>query len=319
MTRTFFAVSLVLASALAASPVAAAEVAPGVHLLPGSFVPGTQPDGNTVIFVAPEGLIVMDTGRHREHTQGIVAFAKEKGVAVKAILNSHWHLDHIGGNPLLRQEFPGVRVYAAPTLEEAMKGFLASYRAYLEDAVKKGDEEAQKPLRAELAILDAGKALAPDEPVTSSGPRTIAGKELRLELETHAVTAGDLWALDPATGVLAAGDLVTLPAPFLDTACPARWQAALDHLAKADFKILIPGHGPAMTRADFETYRQAFGALLACAASAKAKDECIGGWLRDIGKLVPEQDHTFTRSLLDYYVENHLRGDPAKTAKLCAG
>ena len=40
MTRTFFAVSLLLASSLAAAP--AAEVAPGVHLLPGSFVPGPR-------------------------------------------------------------------------------------------------------------------------------------------------------------------------------------------------------------------------------------------------------------------------------------
>ena len=309
---------LAFAAALTATPSAATEVAPGVEVISGTFVQGTQPDGNTVVWTAPEGLIVMDTGRHPEHTQRIVDFARSKGASVKAVLNSHWHLDHLGGNPRLREAFPGVRVYAAPTLDGAMKGFLASYRAYLEEAVKKGDAEAQKPLRAELSILDAGSALAPDEPVTSSGPRTIAGKQLTIGLESNAVTAGDLWVLDPATGVLAAGDLVTLPAPLFDTACPGGWKAALDHLAQADFKVLVPGHGQAMTRADFETYRRAFAALLACAASEKPQEECIGGWLADLGKLLPEVEHAFTRALLDYYLDNHMRGDPERTAKLCS-
>src|SRR5690349_2506517 len=49
----------------------AIEVAPGVHLLRGAFVPGSQPDGNTVILKAPDGLIVIDTGRHAAHTQRI--------------------------------------------------------------------------------------------------------------------------------------------------------------------------------------------------------------------------------------------------------
>ena len=52
-----------------------------------------------------------------------------------------------------------------------------------------------------------------------------------MTLEARAVTAGDVWLFDPATRVLAAGDLVTLPAPFLDTACPERWKAALDRVA----------------------------------------------------------------------------------------
>ncbi len=54
----------------------ALEIVPGVHLIRGKFTPGAQPDGNTIVFTAPDGLVVVDTGRHAEHTQQIVDFAK---------------------------------------------------------------------------------------------------------------------------------------------------------------------------------------------------------------------------------------------------
>jgi hypothetical protein len=43
-----------------------------IDVITGTFVVGRQPDGNTVIFAAPDGLVVMDTGRHVEHTQQIL-------------------------------------------------------------------------------------------------------------------------------------------------------------------------------------------------------------------------------------------------------
>src|SRR4051812_8388905 len=84
----------------------------GVRLISGTFTPGTQPDGNSVIFDAPHGLIVVDTGRHPSHTQKIIDAARASGKPIKAIINSHWHLDHIGGNRLIRSAYPDVRVYA---------------------------------------------------------------------------------------------------------------------------------------------------------------------------------------------------------------
>ena len=40
-----------------------------VTLVPGSFVRGQQPDGNSVILSGKRGLVVVDTGRHAAHTQ----------------------------------------------------------------------------------------------------------------------------------------------------------------------------------------------------------------------------------------------------------
>jgi glyoxylase-like metal-dependent hydrolase (beta-lactamase superfamily II) len=293
-------------------------VAPGVDLIPGAFVPGHQPDGNTLIFRAPDGLVVIDTGRHAEHTQRIIDYAHAANLPIKAVINSHWHLDHIGGNPRVRAAFPDVRIYASGAIDDAMHGFLADYHHQLDDAIaqSKDDKQAQS-WRDEIAIIDSGKALYPDVIIDKSQTRRIAGRSFDIHLQAHAVTAGDVWLFDRKTRVLAAGDLVTLPVPFLDTACPARWQSALNDLGRQPFTSLVPGHGAAMSRAQFATYRHAYTNLVACAASAKSKSACIDGWVTDAKSLLSEDESKFAKSLLDYYVDNSLRADPAKTKKLC--
>jgi glyoxylase-like metal-dependent hydrolase (beta-lactamase superfamily II) len=315
-----FAWILALAFSFDAAAQTAPELAPGVHWLPGEFVAGAQPDGNTVIFDGGDGLVVFDTGRHARHTQQIIDYANAHALPVAAIVNSHWHLDHVGGNALLREKFPGVHVHASVAIEDAMHGFLAKYRAQLESAVAQsaGNAGQQASYRDEIALIDAGAALYPDAPVRAAGPLVLAGRKVRVGLERSAVTAGDVWLFDPATRVLAAGDLVTLPAPLFDTACPARWQAALGRLARNDFSQLVPGHGAPMRRAQFATYRRAFDGLLACAASSQPKAACVEGWMRDADALIPAADRALARSLVDYYVDNSLRVDPAKTRALCA-
>ena len=303
---------------LAGSTFAATTIVPGIDLVPGEFIPNHQPDGNSIIFHAPDGLIVMDTGRHAAHTQQILDYAQQAKLPIKAVINSHWHLDHIGGNPRIRAAYPQVRIYASSALDGALKGFLADYRKYLVDAIAKAGDDTRQSLRDELAIIDAGPALAPDEVVTKTSTQVIAGRKLELHLEKDSVTAGDVWVFDPTTRVLAAGDLVTLPVPFLDTACPAHWKSALDNLARSNFKILVPGHGDPMQRKEFETYRGAYANLLACSTSTKSKNECVDGWVRDAGALIADKDRAFAKSLMDYYVDDSLRAEPAKLASSAA-
>lgn len=281
--------ALTLAALLTAS-----EVVPGMHLIRGGFVPGSQPDGNTVILNAPEGLVVVDSGRHAEHTQAIVDFAKSAKKPVKAIINTHWHLDHIGGNAMLRREFPGVRVYASGAFADARKGFLANYRKQLDELLAKEPDNAV--YKVDLALLDAADKLGPDEVIAEAGTKTIAGRAVLVGLEKDAATAGDVWLYDKDTGVLIAGDLITLPAPFLDTAKPKGWEAALERLAKLDFELVVPGHGAPLTRRQFAAYRNAFSSLLAC------KEKCEDQWLANVGPLIPNDDKEFTRAMMGYYV-----------------
>ncbi|MHB0971808.1 MAG: MBL fold metallo-hydrolase [Thermoanaerobaculia bacterium] len=295
------------------------QIVPGMWLARGAYVQGQQPDGNSVIIRAAEGFVIVDTGRHREHTQSLLDFAAKDDEKIAAVVNTHWHLDHTGGNALVRAANPTVRIFATPAIEEAMTGFLANYRKQLEGAIENSADKPEQVerWRTEIALIDAGSRLAPDTKVTESGNVKIAGRTFNLNVETHAVTAGDIWILDRPTRVLIAGDLVTYPAPFLDTACPARWKAALDRISRVQFRYLVPGHGPVIDPLTFEHYRSAFGHLLDCGASEKEPSACAERWLRDVGDLVPESDHAFTTQMIEYYVTNHLRGDAGRNAKLC--
>jgi glyoxylase-like metal-dependent hydrolase (beta-lactamase superfamily II) len=298
---------------------AASLVAPGIHLIEGEATPNRQPDGNSIVITAPKGLIVFDTGRHREHAEQILDFARAQDRPIAAIINSHWHLDHVGGNPLLRAAFPETRVYASSAIDSARRGFLAEYRAQLVSqlAASAKTPEAESSLRSEIALIDEGETLGPTDVVSKSGRMTIAGRELRVHLESHSVTAGDVWVFDPETRALLAGDLVTLPAPFFESACPARWRATLSRLEKEPFDWLVPGHGAPMHKRGFTAYRKAFSHLLDCAAGNEKKFVCIDGWIDDASMLIPSKDVSYARTLIGYYMDNYLRHPTERVRSFC--
>jgi len=299
----------------------ASLIAPGTYLIEGEATANRQPDGNSIVIVAPAGLIVFDTGRHAQHAQQVLDFARTQNRPIAAIINSHWHLDHVGGNPLLRAAFPGIKVYASAAIDAARTGFLADYRTQLLGEITRSAKNpgAQQSMRAEVALIDEGAALGPTDVISESTVRPIAGRMLQLHLESHAVTAGDVWVFDPKTRVLLAGDLVTLPAPFFESACPARWRDSLAHLEKTHFDWLVPGHGAPMRRLDFTAYRKAFENLLACAGGDATINACIDGWIGDASKLIRSQDVSYGRTLVGYYVQNYLRNPSERVRAFCTG
>lgn len=285
--------------------------AEGVSVIAGGFEPGEQPDGNTVVFDAPEGRVVVDTGRHPRHAQRILDDGGPSARPIAAIVNSHWHLDHVSGNDALRTAWPAAEVHASTAIDGALAGFLARYRRQLEEAIAGTDDPTQAARwREEIARIDLGPRLRPTVPVVASGMREIAGKSFRLGL-VEAATRGDVWIYDPASRVLAAGDLITLPAPFLDTACPRRWRDAFAELAGVDFAVIVPGHGRPMDREGFNVYRRAFNNLLVCAQTPTRTGTCVAGWARDAAPLLVQEDRARTDAMIAYYVEQRLRGPGA--------
>lgn len=286
------------------------DVASGVQLVRGEFVPGRQPDGNSVLFVGPRGVVVVDSGRHAAHTGRVLDAVRASGRPLVAIVNTHWHLDHVAGNPRLRAAWPSATVHASGAIDAALGGFLARYRADLRGLLDDPatPDDARATYAAEVARIDAGPALRPQRVVR--GPRMLraGGLRLQLALASHAATAGDVFVFDPASGVLAAGDLVTLPAPFLDTACADGWRDALRTLDAVPFRILVPGHGLPLERAQFAAWRGAFEELLDCTAREGDARACAAAWVDATTALPGAGDPAFARRLADYYATQRLRG-----------
>lgn len=309
------------ASGAVADVVAPQEVVPGVWLIPGGLPSDRQPDGNTVVFGAPRGLVVVDTGRHASQRDAILGLARARKLDIAAIINTHWHLDHVSGNPALRQAYPGLSVYASNAIDDALRGFLAQSArdaaGYLKD--ESIPASMREDIAADAATVENGQALRPDIVIDQSGPRDVGGRTIEFHLVRDAVTAGDLWLYDPRSKLAVLGDLVTLPAPFLDTACPQGWLEALRDVDRKEFQVAIPGHGVPMSRAQVGLYREALGAFIDCAASNSPKADCSTRWLTAIAPLLSGEPNEAARAqtLTNYYVDM-LRANGGRSAHCAA-
>jgi glyoxylase-like metal-dependent hydrolase (beta-lactamase superfamily II) len=318
--RTMPLLLLLFASLLfQATPPAAeppTEIAPGMHLIRGVPLPGRGPDGNTIIIDAPDGLIVVDTGRHASHSDKILAFAREHKRPIVAIINTHWHLDHSSGNGRLKAEYPKARVYTTTAIDKVLApgGFLARN---LEGAKKMSGSVTDEVQKDEIAIfmatMEKSRELKPDVPLTKSAEMQIAGKTLDIHVTDKAVSDADVWFFDKPSKVAVIGDLITFPVPYFETACPDRWKASLDHVWATPFEQAIPGHGRPMTRPQFDVYRQSFGEFVACVRSDKPAADCGAVWTNGVASLLGDDParKKAVASNMEYYV-TYLRPNGGK-------
>lgn len=307
--------TLALVLGLAAAPAAQAPYT----FIEGKVPKDVQPDGNSIVFEGPNGMLVIDTGRHPEHTDKIIAVARARNKPITAIVNTHWHLDHATGNARIRAAYPGAKLYTSTAVEGALKGFLIRNvdraRARLLDPAV--PEANKADTRLYLGAINDPANLIPDQPVTGPMSIKLGERELKLHLASHAATEGDVWVHDPASKTVFAGDLVVVPLPFFDTGCAEGWRRALADIDRLDFQTLVPGHGLPMDHATFSGYRRAFDAFTACAEGTEPTATCVASWMQQGASFVAmHPDPKYSETALSYYVDQVLRV-PAKRAELC--
>jgi glyoxylase-like metal-dependent hydrolase (beta-lactamase superfamily II) len=258
------------------------EIASGVYLQPGGFESERGPDGNTIIFDAPQGLVVVDTGRHSWHSDAILAYARERDRPIAAILNTHWHLDHTSGNGRLKAVYPNARVYSTNAVDRVIApgGFLMRGLDGA-NAMLAGTEISavqREEVQIFLDTMAESQVLRPDVVIDRSQRLRVGGRRLDVRVTAGATTDADLWLYDRRSRIAVIGDLVTFPAPFFETACPQRWREALDEVWATPFRTAIPGHGEPMTREQFNVWRTAYGAFIDCAGSDTEPRACGLAW-----------------------------------------
>jgi glyoxylase-like metal-dependent hydrolase (beta-lactamase superfamily II) len=277
------------------------------------------PDGNTVILDAPDGLVVVDSGRHPEHSARIVAYARAAGQPIVAVVNSHWHLDHTTGNRDILAAFPKATIVASHAVEGALGGFLAKSRAQAEKALLDPKVSGAERARIErsLAIINDRAALVPGLAIGFTTTGKLGGRRIQFHLARNAATEGDLWLTLPDEQLAVVGDLVVAQFPFFDTGCEEGWTKALAAIDRARWTTLIPGHGAPMERAAFRRWRGAFDSLLDCARSSRTSPDCAAGWERDAAGFFTEAERPSVRELAIYYVDEVLRAPPKKRTVYC--
>lgn len=310
-------IKLLMAAAAMLGVTAAAPA--DFHLIPGQVTPNTGPDGNSIFLDTRNGLILVDTGRHPEHRDKLLAYAKSRGRPIVAIVNTHWHLDHTTGNAEVRAAYPAAQIYGTSAIEGAVVGFFPASRKGAEEYLKSG--KASAATRAEIErgiyVMDHPDSLRPTEVVAASRSLAIGGRKLDIHVAPFAATEADLWLYDPTARLAIVGDLVVDLVPFMDTACPDGWLKALDAVAATPFVTLIPGHGAPMDRAAFLNWKAAFSNFVDCGRSARPVAECVAGWETDAARFIDESRRTYVREAAQYYVESRFRSAPAERQKYC--
>jgi glyoxylase-like metal-dependent hydrolase (beta-lactamase superfamily II) len=308
-----------LALLLLATASCAVAKGPPYHLIPGSVPLDKGPDGNSIILDAPDGLIVIDTGRHPEHAKAILDYATERGRPIAAIVNSHWHLDHTTGNWDIRQAYPQVQVYASDALEGALATYLKMGRANADQMLadpKTPASQKDQILRGR-EVIDHPERIRPNHVVSASGDLKIAGRSLDVHLAKFAASEGDVWIYDPKSRLAIVGDLVVDIVPFMDTACTDGWLKALGQIERTPFTTLIPGHGPVMSRADFITWTMAFTNFVNCGRSTAPKEQCVAGWEKDAARFIDQGHRDYVHEAADYYLTTRLRSSPEDQQLYC--
>ena len=233
---------------------------------------GTGGGGNTAVFVAANGVVVVDT-KNPGWGQPILNKIKElTPKPVTTIINTHTHGDHVSGNV----EFP------------------ATVEVIVQENTKANMQEMRGPTGivpqgppTNIFKVNNGRGM-PSK--TFKDKMTLGSGADRIDLfyfgRGH--TDGDAWVVFPALRVMHAGDIFSgKNIPLLDANNGGSAAAIGDTLAKAAKSVknvdtIITGHSVQMTMADLREYAAFNKEFLADARAArkagKTVDEVAGSW-----------------------------------------
>ena len=247
------------------------RVADGVYAVIRKEPPGLIFRSNNVFIVNDDDVVVVDANFTPTTTKEVIAaIAKVTPKPVSAVINTHWHNDHIEGNQAYRAAFPKVEFigHASAAADMATTG-AANRRQLLqlgpqmmqqlEIGVEQSksmtggalsDEERASHL-SDIAIARQYFAEAPtvevipptrtvtDRLVLTRGSRTIEILHLG-----RGHTAADLVVRLPRENVVITGDLVVWPVPLIgSTSFPSEFAATLQKLIDLKPAVFVPGHG----------------------------------------------------------------------------
>ncbi|HEX7165655.1 MAG TPA: MBL fold metallo-hydrolase [Acidimicrobiales bacterium] len=245
--------------------------------------------GNGEAGVSNAGLVIDDGGEERTalvvDTMMFPAMANglrdeltRRGARPRLVVNTHPHIDHVGGNAA----FADVPVVAHPVVGETVRATglpVAIFDAFM------------PAFRGEFEKLGRVEPPAPvASPEDIDALRLPKGAQLRSYVPAHTPADTAVWLAND--GVLFTGDLCFLGvSPLAIQGLVSAWVAALDDLIALAPDVVVPGHGPVGTTRDVAIVRDHLATLLevgraAVAAGASIDDAYaeldagpVGGWI----------------------------------------
>ncbi len=195
----------------------------------------TGPVNSAIVVAQPGQAVLVDTGQDADHGRRIRRTLAELELTPVAIINTHSHADHFGGNDYLVRQFPEARVHAPP-FEAAIIRSPYLEPVYLFHGAKPPVEMTSKWLQAKPS---------PVHEEVEEGPLEVAGVRLELiDTSGHAHRMLSVLVDD----VLLASDAVFGPATLERYPLPfgqdiGNQKMAHDAVARSGAGTVLPGHG----------------------------------------------------------------------------
>src|SRR5438477_3040020 len=234
--------------------------------------PGGLASGNAGFVIGDDGVLIFDTFFTPAAIEELIGEIQSlTKLPIKYAVNSHYHLDHTGGNQVLAER--GVPIIAHDNVliwqTTKNKRFLPApedLQKRKADAAKQLSEipEDQKDKRAQLERqirrYDAMMSIKLTNPTKTFGSGTMRlklGKREVILATLPGHTGGDVFAYVPDAKVVFTGDLGwSKTLPNLVDATVNDWIPTLDKmLAQYPTAKFVPGHGNVAEAADMKDFR----------------------------------------------------------------
>jgi len=234
--------------------------------------PGGLASGNAGFVIGDDGVLIFDTFFTPAAIEELIGEIQSlTKLPIKYAVNSHYHLDHTGGNQVLVAR--GVPIIAhdnvmiwqttknrrfLPAPEELQKRKADAAKQLAETPEDQKDKRAQ--LERQIRRLDAMMAIKLTNPTKTFGAGTMRlklGKREVILATLPGHTGGDVFAYVPDANVVFTGDLGwSKTLPNLVDATVNDWIPTLDKiLGQYSNAKYIPGHGNVADAADIRDFR----------------------------------------------------------------
>jgi len=246
------------------------QVADGVYAAIAK--PGGLASGNAGFIIGADGVVIFDTFFTPVAIEELIGeIQKLTNKPIKYAVNSHYHLDHTGGNQVLAER--GVPIIAhdnvlkwqtvknkrfLPAPEELQKRKTDAEKQLSETPEDQKDKRAQ--LERTIRRVDALMSIKLTNPTKTFSTGTMKLKLGKREVILGTLpghTGGDVFAYVPDVNVVFLGDLGwSRTLPNLVDATVNDWIPTLDTILKQHPNAkYVPGHGNVATAADLKEFR----------------------------------------------------------------
>ena len=247
------------------------KIADGVYAVIRKEPPSLWFNPNTVFIIGKRDVTVVDANISSRYTREVLAELKKiTGKPVRYVVNTHWHEDHIIGNRVYREAFPGVKFIGhkstladLPTIGAAnRKGSVENGKGFVEllkNLIGKGEtlagqkmtDEERAGYASDVNLVESYLAesadfqiILPDIAVENRMEFDDGSRKIEILYLGKAHTGADLVVFLPKEKIVASGDLIVAPVPLVgSTSYPLEYGATLENLLRLKAKIIIPGHG----------------------------------------------------------------------------